>query len=224
MTIGDIIEKIQMLCGMEPRRTRLLRAQLAASKDRIRMLEDGITDIRRNISEVEKQMEFRRADLKAATTENEQDLILDMLDALDNEFGRLRDRTNQRLQYLNSARAVRTRIEQVLEAQIAQPSRDELTELIGEIETLNAELRDIGDLTAQLDRRTTGISFGTKTAENAADEAKRRAERRARYLGKSAGAETASEETASAPAPVAPKPTAATTTEETPNPTPAPAV
>lgn len=209
MTLGDIVEKVLAVFGVEPKRIRVLQKRVVAIEVKIMTMEDGLRDIRKEVSALEERLASLKRDLKVETSEHNQDLIMDDIERLEREFVRKRDLADVKRQNVDAACALRAKLQQLLEAARNGCDVSELEEVLDSVEAMGEDLAQVGDLLTKLDRPVASKSSRRKTG----DDSKKKediAARRARILGESPAAPAAkpvaqpAAAAPSAPAPASP--------------------
>lgn len=185
MTVGDIIEKILGAFGVEPRKSRVLRERVMAVKARITNMEDGLRDVRRDVSALEDRIADLKRDLKTEKSEHGQDLIMDEIERLDKEFERKHDLANLKGENVDAARALRSKLEQLLENAVNGSNPAELESVLERVEAMDSDLSDVRKLMTELDKPS-AASAAKKSVKAEKKAQEDRAARRARLLGEAA--------------------------------------
>lgn len=185
MTIGDIIEKIRVLFGLEPAKTRKLRERTSAVMEQIRNMEDGLRDVRRQVSGVEDRLSQLKDELKLEKSTHNQDLIMDEMDTLKKEFDRKQHLANLKRANVDAARTLRAKLEELMESALNGGNVAELESVLDKVEDMGADMSDICNLVKKIEEKSGKVRPNARDAEYAKTDAERaeRAERRARLLG-----------------------------------------
>ena len=190
MTLGDIIEKLLGLFGVEPGKTRKLRERVTAIMEKIKEMEDGLREMRkRNTAQEEKIADLKR-ELKATTDEHNQDLIMDEIDREEKEFDRTRELANLKGLNVDAARTLRSKLEQLLETAVNGGNPAELESVLLKVENMDADMSEIRNLVDQLEKPSKAARAERPAARSKTADADRAA-RRARILGEAAPAPAA---------------------------------
>lgn len=189
MTIGDIIEKLLGLFGVEPGRTRKLRERVTAIMEKIKEMEDGLREMRkRNTAQEEKIADLKR-ELKVTTGEHNQDLLMDEIEREEKEFDRTRELANLKGLNVDAARTLRSKLEQLLETAVNGGNPAELESVLLKVENMDADMSEIRNLVGQLEKPTKAARAERPAARSKTADADRAA-RRARILGEAAPADS----------------------------------
>ena len=193
MTIGDIINKFLKLFGVAPKQQRALMNRIEDSTHKIADMEEERNGIQRTNTAIGEKIADLKRQLQVETNPHNQDLLMDQVDELERELNRKQALAQQKTANITAQRAIRAKLEQLLEQARhgADPVEIEmLMEHVEEMVTQQAETGKAVDILDNTGRKKTH-SGKTTAKEDAA-----RATRRAAMLG------TAS--AAPAPAPAAP--------------------
>lgn len=182
MTIGDVIERARGLLGGESVRIRRLRDRVGDIVGKIRIMEDGLLGVRKKVSAIEERIEDLKRELRVEASVHNQDMIMDEIDSLDREFGRLRELADLKRVNVDAARTLRSKLEQLLETALNGGSTAELEDVLLKVECMDDEMSDVRDLIRQLDGPKKASHAEMSTAESGTEDAERAA-RRARILG-----------------------------------------
>ena len=190
MTLGDIIEKLLGLFGVEPGKTRKLRERVTAIMVKIKEMEDGLREMRkRNTAQEEKIADLKR-ELKVTTDEHNQDLIMDEIEREEKEFDRTRELANLKGLNVDAARTLRSKLEQLLETAVNGGNPAELESVLLKVENMDADMSEIRNLVDQLEKPSKAARAERPAARSKTADADRAA-RRARILGEAAPAPAA---------------------------------
>ena len=190
MTLGDIIEKLLGLFGVEPGKTRKLRERVTAIMVKIKEMEDGLREMRkRNTAQEEKIADLKR-ELKVTTGEHNQDLIMDEIEREEKEFDRTRELANLKGLNVDAARTLRSKLEQLLETAVNGGNPAELEDVLDKVENMDADMSEIRNLVDQLEKPSKAARAERPAARSKTADADRAA-RRARILGEAAPAPAA---------------------------------
>lgn len=190
MTIGDIIEKLLGLFGVEPGKTRKLRERVTAIMVKIKEMEDGLRDVRKRVSALEERIADLKRELKAEKSEHNQDLIMDEIENLEKEFNRAHELANLKSLNVDAARTLRSKLEQLLETAANGGNPAELENVLLKVENMDADMSDVRNLVAQLEKPSKAARAEKPAAKSKTADADRAA-RRARILGEAAPAPAA---------------------------------
>lgn len=190
MTLGDIIEKLLGLFGVEPGKTRKLRERVTAIMVKIKEMEDGLREMRkRNTAQEEKIADLKR-ELKVTTGEHNQDLIMDEIEREEKEFDRTRELANLKGLNVDAARTLRSKLEQLLETAVNGGNPAELEDVLDKVENMDADMSEIRNLVDRLEKPSKAARAEKPAAKSKTADADRAA-RRARILGEAAPAPAA---------------------------------
>lgn len=183
MTLGDVIEGVVGMFGGEPRKTRKLRERVAEVTNRIRGMEDGLRDVRKQVSALEELWADRKCDLEHETSVHNQDLIMDEMEGLEKEFTRKRELARLKGENVDAARVLRAKLEQLLEVAVNGGDTGELEDILIRVESMDADMSDLRKCIGELEKSSRFAQRGREEAGSKAHEEESRAARRARILG-----------------------------------------
>ena len=187
MTIGDIFEKIRRLFGGESAKIRGYREQIKALTEKIRLMEDGNKEIRREIQGLDTKVNDLKAELKRETSPHSQDLLMDEIERYEKEFVNKKDHARIRGINVDAARSLKAKLEQLLEMAQNGINVDELEDVLDKVKDMKSDLADAGKILSELDKQH---------IENPADAARRRAEAEADFGAAAAAREAAEQQEA----------------------------
>ena len=190
MTLGDIIEKLLGLFGVEPGKTRKLRERVTAIMVKIKDMEDGLREMRKRVSGLEDRISDLKRELKAEEKESTWPLIIAEIENLEKEFTRAYELANLKSANVDAARTLRSKLEQLLETAANGGNSAELESVLLKVENMDADMSEIRNLVDQLEKPSKAAR-----AERPAARSKTAGEdiaaRRARILGEAAPAPAA---------------------------------
>lgn len=190
MTLGDIIEKLLGLFGVEPGKTRKLRERVTAIMVKIKEMEDGLREMRKRNTALEEKIADLKRELKVTTDEHNQDLIMDEIEREEKEFDRTRELANLKGLNVDAARTLRSKLEQLLETAVNGGNPAELESVLLKVENMDADMSEIRNLVDQLEKPSKAARAERPAARSKTADADRAA-RRARILGEAVPAPAA---------------------------------
>ena len=152
MTLGDIIEKLLGLFGVEPGKTRKLRERVTAIMVKIKDMEDGLREMRKRNTALEEKIADLKRELKVTTDEHNQVLIMDEIEREEKEFDRTRELANLKGLNVDAARTLRSKLEQLLETAVNGGNPAELESVLLKVENMDADMSEIRNLVDQLEK------------------------------------------------------------------------
>lgn len=102
MTVGDIIEKINLAFGGRTSD----QVQLDNLNKNIRDITDSQRNYRKQIEALVSAVDDKKAELKVTSEPHNQDILMDEIENLEKELGRVRDTAAEQQEHLNTLRAL----------------------------------------------------------------------------------------------------------------------
>ena len=185
MTIGDIIDKILGLFGVAPKQQRVLMRRIDATTRKIAEMEEERNRIMRTNTAIGEKIADLKRQLQVETNPHNQDMLMDQIDELEKEFDRKQALAQQMTENITAQRAIRAKLEQLLE-QLRHPADPiEIGMLMESVEDMIKQQNEAGKAIEELD------NTGRKKARSGKATAKEdaaRAARRAAKLGTTSAA------------------------------------
>lgn len=182
MTIGDIIDKLLGLFGVAPKTQRQLIKRIAETSHKIADMEEDRNGIMRTNTAIGERIADLKRQLQVEANSHNQDLLMDQIDELKKEFDRKQSLAQQKTGNITAQRAIRAKLEQLLEQ--ARHGADSI-----EIEMLMERVEDMVEQQGEVEKAADKLdNIGRKKERGGKVTAKEdaaRAARRAAMLGTS---------------------------------------
>ena len=204
MRSGDIIDKILGLFGVAPKTQRQLLKRIAATTRKIAEMEEERNGIMRTNTAIGEKIADLKRQLQVETNPHNQDLLMDQIDELEKEFGRKQALAQQMTENISAQRAIRAKLEQLLEQARHGADPVEIEMLMERVEDMVTQQDEAVKAADKLDNTGRKARGGKATAKDDAA----RAARRAAMLGTAAPATPAATVSAAPAAPATPAPAA----------------
>ena len=148
MTFGDIIEKFLGLFGVPPGNQRALSKRIKVLKKKIIEMEEDRNDKNRVISAIGEKIADLKRELQVESNPQTQDLIMDRIEEAEKDLERKKELSRQMGENITAQRAMRARLEQLLEQlrHGADPA---------EIEILMEKVVDMNDMRVEAGAKVT---------------------------------------------------------------------
>jgi len=202
MTFGDIIEKFLGLFGVPPGNQRALSKRIKALKKKVIEMEEDRNDKNRVISAIGEKIADLKRELQVESNPQTQDLIMDRIEEAEKDLERKKELSRQMGENITAQRAMRARLEQLLEQLRHGADPAEIEILMERVVDMNEMREEAGTKVTELD----AVGRKPRTAKRAKDEEAARAARRAAMLGTAAPAAAPAKPKPAAAAPAAPAP------------------
>ena len=178
MTLGDIIEKILGLFGVKPGPQRRLERQIAAARDKILKMEEDRNKLMRINTKIGEQIAELKRQLTVETNVTNQKMLMDQIDELERELERKEALAQQQGENITTQRAMRAKLEQLLEDLINGADPVVIERLMEESEDMVDRHGETIDKVKKLDgmgrKARSGKAAEKESAEHAARLAKMR--------------------------------------------------
>ena len=115
MTLGDIIDKILRLFGVAPKQQRELMNRIADIARKIADMEEERNGIMRTNTVIGEKIADLKRQLQVEANPHNQDLLMDQIEELEKEFDRTQTLAQQKTGNIAAQRAIRAKLEQLLE-------------------------------------------------------------------------------------------------------------
>ena len=184
MTLGDIIEKILGLFGVAPARERKLLDRIRTTKKKVVEMEENRNTLMHTNTVIGEKIADLKRQLQVETNEANQDMIMDQVEELEKELDRKQALAQQMGENITAQRAIRAKLEQLLEdiRHGADPA---------EIEVLMENVEDMVDRQVETKGKAgalDGMGRKVRSAKSGDKESAARAARKAAMLGTAAAA------------------------------------
>lgn len=180
MRPADIIDKFLRLFGVPPKTQRGLKKRITDSTRKIADMEEERNGIMRTNSVIGEKIADLKRQLQVETNPHNQDLLMDQIDELEKEFDRKQALAQQKTGNITAQRAIRAKLEQLLEQARHGADPVEIEMLMENVEEMVTQQIEAGKAVDKLD------NTGRKKAHSGKATAKEdaaRAARRAAMLG-----------------------------------------
>ena len=180
MTLGDIIDKILRLFGVAPKQQRELMNRIADIARKIADMEEERNGIMRTNTVIGEKIADLKRQLQVEANPHNQDLLMDQIEELEKEFDRTQTLAQQKTGNIAAQRAIRAKLEQLLEQLRHGADPVEIEMLMEKVEDMVEVQIATGKAIDKLDKTGRKKAHSGKAA---AKEDAARAARRAAMLG-----------------------------------------